>query len=140
MEWLFEHRRQFKTSAEVMLGSHNQETIEKAVKIIGSGEDDLGAHFAQLLGMRDNLTFALGKNKYNAYKVSERSEPYREPYRAKRSEEKRREEKRSEEKRREEKRSELVATSVGVAGSLAARFACCSLRLLLASLAARFAC
>lgn len=59
-------------ACEVMLGSHNQESIEKAIEYIETHCDGdgnrVGAHFAQLLGMRDNLTFALGEGGYNAYK------------------------------------------------------------------------
>ena len=78
IEFLIKDRTKRKTKAEVMLGSHNRESIEKAIKIIqteteGKGHDDdddttLGVHFAQLLGMRDDLTFTLGNAGYNAYK------------------------------------------------------------------------
>lgn len=61
-------------ACEVMLGSHNQESVERAVAYVegrrraGAGDLRPAAHFAQLLGMRDNLTFALGEAGYNAYK------------------------------------------------------------------------
>lgn len=61
-------------ACEVMLGSHNRESVEMAVAYIeehrrsGAGDLRAGVHFAQLLGMRDNLTFALGSGGYNAYK------------------------------------------------------------------------
>ena len=53
-----------------MCGTHNQESIEKALDFLENESDnrDVGFHCAQLLGMRDNLTFALGKRGYNAYK------------------------------------------------------------------------
>ena len=75
VKYLFDARRiggEANAACEVMLGSHNQESIEKAIAYIemhcnGDG-NRVGAHFAQLLGMRDNLTFALGEAGYNAYK------------------------------------------------------------------------
>merc|ERR1712046_22770 len=69
---LFQSRLESGSKAEVMLGTHNQASIEKAIQFIEDNCDgdgnQVGAHFAQLLGMRDNLTYALGKGGYNAYK------------------------------------------------------------------------
>lgn len=56
--------------SEVMVATHNQRSVERAVK----GLADRGlppsapAYFGQLLGMADNLTFVLGANGYGAYK------------------------------------------------------------------------
>lgn len=56
--------------AEVMVASHNQTSIETAVK--GMAEQGLppssGVYFGQLLGMADHLTFTLGAHRYGAYK------------------------------------------------------------------------
>ena len=56
---------------QVMLATHNQESIERAMRLM----DELGidkqaekVYFAQLMGMSDNLTFNLGKAGYRAYK------------------------------------------------------------------------
>ena len=70
VRYLFEHRLRHDTRSEVMLGTHNQESIEKALDFVENRAKgkDVGFHCAQLLGMRDNLTFALGKRGYNAYK------------------------------------------------------------------------
>jgi proline dehydrogenase len=55
---------------EVMLATHNQESIERAVSIMQSTgiSPNKGVYFGQLLGMSDHLTFALGKSGYKAYK------------------------------------------------------------------------
>jgi len=55
----------------VMVASHNQESVELAVetmKDFGLDPKSGGVYFGQLLGMSDNLTFTLGQNGYNAYK------------------------------------------------------------------------
>ncbi len=52
---------------EVMVASHNRESVELAMSTMG-GSKVPGVHFAQLLGMRDDLTFNLGNSGYNAYK------------------------------------------------------------------------
>lgn len=55
---------------EVMVATHNQESIERTVT--GMGELGLppssGVYFGQLLGMADHLTFTLGRAGYGAYK------------------------------------------------------------------------
>lgn len=71
IEFLLKDRMKRDTKAEVMLGTHNRESIEMVIKLLqdnGKKNNDLGVHFAQLLGMRDDLTFTLGRAKYNAYK------------------------------------------------------------------------
>lgn len=58
---------------EIMCATHNQESIEKALNLIlmkaeASNSLKQAVHFAQLLGMSDNLTYALGQNGYSSYK------------------------------------------------------------------------
>jgi proline dehydrogenase len=67
VDWLIRHKKEHGTKAEVMVASHNRESIEKAVDLIQETGVD-GVHFAQLLGMRDDLTFNLGNKGYKAYK------------------------------------------------------------------------
>ena len=57
---------------EMMVASHNQESVEAAVSLM----QDLGMHpthggvqFGQLMGMADHLTYTLGANGYQAYKA-----------------------------------------------------------------------
>jgi proline dehydrogenase len=59
------------TSIELMCATHNQETIELAIQVMNTIGLDRGSRvtsFAQLYGMKDNLTLQLGKNGYRAYK------------------------------------------------------------------------
>lgn len=62
---------------ELMLATHNQNSIERALSEIRSiekscvGDADLARrkiYFGQLLGMADHLTFNLGSKQYNSYK------------------------------------------------------------------------
>lgn len=56
--------------AEVMVATHNQQSIENAValmKQLGLPPSS-GVYFGQLLGMADHLSFTLGQNGYGAYK------------------------------------------------------------------------
>lgn len=63
---------------EVVCATHNQRSVEKAVSLMGrlglsptGGKDEektTAVHFAQLYGMSDNLTNALGRHGYGAYK------------------------------------------------------------------------
>ena len=58
--------------AEVMVASHNQASVEKAVGAM-VGEQlapSSGVSFGQLLGMADHLTFTLGARGYGAYKYT----------------------------------------------------------------------
>ena len=53
--------------AEVMIASHNQQSIEHAVGLMHHLDMDQrksGVFFGQLLGMSDPLTFVLGDNGY----------------------------------------------------------------------------
>ena len=52
--------------AEVMIATHSQESIEKAVELMGQlGLPPSSAvYFGQLLGMADHLSFTLGQNGY----------------------------------------------------------------------------
>mmetsp|Transcript_39726 Transcript_39726/g.72724 ORF Transcript_39726/g.72724 Transcript_39726/m.72724 type:complete len:592 (-) Transcript_39726:88-1863(-) len=71
VELLLRHRLQHSPGLEVMIATHNKESIEKAVNLmteLGLGPNDETAHFAQLYGMSDNLTFTLGNHGYNAFK------------------------------------------------------------------------
>lgn len=53
--------------AELMIGSHSQDSVEHAVALmarLGMEPGDAPVYFGQLLGMADNLTFTLGHNGY----------------------------------------------------------------------------
>lgn len=57
--------------AEVMVASHNQDSIERTVAGMaarGLSPRGAGVYFGQLLGMSDNLTFTLGQHGYQAFK------------------------------------------------------------------------
>lgn len=57
--------------AEVMIATHNQKSIERAVSLMHELDvepQQSGIYFGQLLGMADHLTFILGRNGYRAYK------------------------------------------------------------------------
>ncbi|CAK0740844.1 hypothetical protein CVIRNUC_001281 [Coccomyxa viridis] len=57
--------------AEFMIASHNQESIEKATKLMYELDlppQESPVYFGQLLGMADPLSFVLGANGYKAYK------------------------------------------------------------------------
>jgi len=57
--------------AGVLVASHNQTTVEKAVEQLleaGHPSDHPNLHFGQLYGMADHLSFALGSNKFNICK------------------------------------------------------------------------
>jgi proline dehydrogenase len=65
------HELKSGNGGNLMIASHNQESVELAVKTMGElGLDPKsgGVYFGQLLGMSDNLTYTLGQNGYNAYK------------------------------------------------------------------------
>ena len=55
---------------EMMIASHNQESVENTLRYAKENglANDAPIHFAQLMGMADNLTFLLGEQKYKAYK------------------------------------------------------------------------
>lgn len=56
---------------EMMLASHNQSSIEKAIETMDTLDidpQDSTICFAQLYGMTDNLTYNLGQNGFRAYK------------------------------------------------------------------------
>ena len=68
---LLRHRFEHGPGLEMMIATHNRESIEKSVNLmneLGLEPNDDSIHFAQLYGMSDNLTFTLGKHGYNAYK------------------------------------------------------------------------
>ena len=55
--------------SEFMIATHNRTSVEAAVSLLKeTGLPAGGVHFAQLLGMRDDLTFNLGNNGFKAYK------------------------------------------------------------------------
>lgn len=55
---------------EMMIASHNQESVALTLQYAKENglANDAPIHFAQLMGMADNLTFLLGHEKYKAYK------------------------------------------------------------------------
>lgn len=64
------HRIAAGQDLEVMLATHNQASIEKAVSLMAELNlpRDRRIYFGQLLGMSDHLTYGLGKSGYKAYK------------------------------------------------------------------------
>ena len=59
------------TGAEVMIATHNQYSVEMAVRSMhdfGLNPNTCGVYFGQLLGMADHLSLVLGRHKYLAYK------------------------------------------------------------------------
>jgi hypothetical protein len=71
IEHLLRHRCNSGPGSEIMIATHNETSIRKAVDLMGELgliPNDECVHFAQLYGMSDHLTFALGRNGYNAYK------------------------------------------------------------------------
>ncbi|GMH88213.1 hypothetical protein TL16_g11091 [Triparma laevis f. inornata] len=68
---LMEDRKVNNTKNEVMIASHNRTSVESAIKKVeelGIDNKSGAIHFAQLLGMRDDLSFSLGCAGFNAYK------------------------------------------------------------------------
>jgi proline dehydrogenase len=56
---------------EIMIATHNQKSVEKAVQLMIEkhiAKEKGKVHFAQLLGMSDNLSFPLGKEGYSVFK------------------------------------------------------------------------
>ena len=56
---------------EMMLASHNEQSIEKAIQVMDELDIDPQASticFAQLFGMKDNLSYNLGQNGFRSYK------------------------------------------------------------------------
>mmetsp|Transcript_24232 Transcript_24232/g.38005 ORF Transcript_24232/g.38005 Transcript_24232/m.38005 type:complete len:576 (+) Transcript_24232:49-1776(+) len=71
VEYLLRYRWQHGSGTEIMVATHNQESIEKAVVLMKQFElepQDPSVSFAQLYGMRDNITFPLGSKGYNVLK------------------------------------------------------------------------
>lgn len=72
VEKLLRYRSEHGPGLEVMVASHNQGSIERAVHLMQrlgiQCADNPSVHFAQLFGMCDNLTFTLGKANFNAFK------------------------------------------------------------------------
>ena len=72
VELLLRHRSEHGPGLEIMVASHNKESIERAVNLMQRLDiqcaDNPCVHFAQLFGMCDNLTFTLGKANFNAFK------------------------------------------------------------------------
>lgn len=57
--------------AEVMIATHNQYSVEMAVRHMhdfGMKPGECGVYFGQLLGMADHLSYVLGRHSYRAYK------------------------------------------------------------------------
>jgi proline dehydrogenase len=71
VDFLLEHAVKSDKQVELMVASHNQGSIEKAIESMnrhGIDRKDPTISFGQLFGMSDNLTFNLGKHGYRAYK------------------------------------------------------------------------
>lgn len=69
IEMLLKHRQWHGPGLEIMVATHNKESIQKAVQWMNElNLEPNSVHFAQLYGMSDNLTYTLGKYCYNAYK------------------------------------------------------------------------
>mmetsp|Transcript_5433 Transcript_5433/g.8966 ORF Transcript_5433/g.8966 Transcript_5433/m.8966 type:complete len:592 (+) Transcript_5433:57-1832(+) len=71
VEYLMRYRWQHGSGTEIMIATHNQTSIEKAVLLmnqLGLSPQDRSVYFAQLFGMRDNLSFPLGSQGFNVFK------------------------------------------------------------------------
>ena len=71
VEYLLNQSATSDKKVEIMVASHNQESIEKAIATMDKLGIDPQASticFAQLYGMTDNLTYNLGQNGFRAYK------------------------------------------------------------------------
>lgn len=71
IRYLLEKSKQTSNSIEIMVASHNQDSIQRAVAIMNElGIDRTGSTicFAQLYGMMDHVTYGLGRNQYRAFK------------------------------------------------------------------------
>jgi len=78
VEFLLNHAQRSENQVELMLATHNQQSVEKAIGVmneLGVDRRNQTVSFAQLYGMKDNLTYNLGKHGYRAYKYV----PYGEP-------------------------------------------------------------
>lgn len=59
------------SKVEIMIATHNQKSVEKAIQLMIEkhiAKEDDRVHFAQLLGMSDNLSFPLGNEGYSVFK------------------------------------------------------------------------
>lgn len=68
----YAQRHSSERRTEIILGTHNQESVEKAITVmnaLGIDRRDPTISFAQLFAMKDYLTFSLGKHGYAAYKL-----------------------------------------------------------------------
>ncbi|GKY99177.1 hypothetical protein MPSEU_000873100 [Mayamaea pseudoterrestris] len=71
VEFLLKHAKTTDKQVELMVASHNQQSVEKAIAAMNEiGIDRKGPtiSFAQLYGMMDHLTYNLGLLEYRAYK------------------------------------------------------------------------
>jgi proline dehydrogenase len=71
VKFLLEQSIKANSNVEFMCATHNQDTIEKALHVMGElniGPEYRTISFAQLYGMMDNLTFNLGKHGFRAFK------------------------------------------------------------------------
>jgi len=68
--FIFYHLYGCGNHVQVMVASHNQQSIELAIQTMStfSIPPSSSVYFGQLLGMADNLTFILGQHGYKAYK------------------------------------------------------------------------
>lgn len=63
--------REKNSNVNLVVASHNQESVELTIQCMKENQISKNMHnvyFGQLLGMADNLTFALGRSGYTAYK------------------------------------------------------------------------
>lgn len=59
------------SKVEIMIATHNRKSVEKVIQLMIEkhiGKKNGRVHFAQLLGMSDNLSFPLGKEGYSVFK------------------------------------------------------------------------
>lgn len=60
-----------RSDANLLVASHNQNSIEKAIEAMsqsGLSSGESGVSFGQLLGMSDHISYTLGRGGYKAYK------------------------------------------------------------------------
>ena len=71
VECIMRYRWQNGPGTEMMVATHNQDSIEMTLNLmndLGLRPQDRSVYFAQLYGMRDNLSFPLARNGYNVFK------------------------------------------------------------------------
>ena len=57
------------TKGEIIVASHNSDTIDETLKIANQSEMKIRLSYAQLLGLADHLTIKMNSEGYRVYKL-----------------------------------------------------------------------